>query len=92
MIEDSRLGIIYGLSCRCHPERGFRYVGQTVSKASQRRNQHVSDSFNQGTNLPVPSAQVQALTAVPGSFADLAAVRTYLNTLVTELKASPFFS
>jgi hypothetical protein len=43
-------------------------------------------------NLPVPTAQVQALTAVPGSFADLAAVRTYLNTLVTELKASPFFS
>lgn len=33
-----------------------------------------------------------ALTAVPGSFADLAAVRTYLNTLVTELKASPYFS
>jgi hypothetical protein len=43
-------------------------------------------------NLPVPTAQVQALTVVPGSFADLAAVRTYLNTLVTELKASPFFS
>ena len=43
-------------------------------------------------NLPVPAAQVQALTAVPGSFADLAAVRTYLNTLVTELKASPHFS
>lgn len=33
-----------------------------------------------------------ALTVVPGSFADLAAVRTYLNTLVTELKSSPFFS
>ncbi len=33
-----------------------------------------------------------ALTAVPGSFADLAAVRTYLNTLVTELKSSPYFS
>jgi hypothetical protein len=32
------------------------------------------------------------LTVVPGTFADLAAVRTYLNTLVTELKASPFFS
>ena len=31
------------------------------------------------------------LTAVPPSFADLAAVRTYLNTLVTELKASPYF-
>ena len=33
-----------------------------------------------------------ALTVVPASFADLAAVRTYLNTLVTELKSSPYFS
>ena len=33
-----------------------------------------------------------ALTVVPASFADLAAVRTYLNTLVTQLKASPYFS
>lgn len=43
-------------------------------------------------NLPVPAAQVQALTVVPASFADLDEVRTYLNTLVTELKASPYFS
>ena len=33
-----------------------------------------------------------ALTAVPAEFADLAAVRTYLNTLVTQLKSSPYFS
>lgn len=33
-----------------------------------------------------------ALTAVPGSFADLAAVQTYLATLVGELKSSPYFS
>ncbi|UXO93825.1 hypothetical protein Pan2_06 [Pseudanabaena phage Pan2] len=33
-----------------------------------------------------------ALTAVPGSFADLAAVQTYLSTLVGQLKASPYFS
>lgn len=33
-----------------------------------------------------------ALTAVPGTFADEAAVRTYLNTLVTQLKSSPYFS
>lgn len=32
------------------------------------------------------------LTAVPSTFADLAAARTALNTLVTELKSSPFFS
>lgn len=43
-------------------------------------------------NLPVPAAQVTALTAVPGSFADLAAVQTYLDTLVTEIKSSPYFS
>ncbi len=43
-------------------------------------------------NLPIPAAQVKALTVVPASFADLAAVRTYLNTLVTELKASDYFS
>ncbi len=43
-------------------------------------------------NLPVPAAQVVALTAVPGSFADLAAVQSYLSTLVTELKSSPYFS
>ena len=43
-------------------------------------------------NMPVPAAQVVSLTAVPASFADLAAVRTYLNTLVTQLKSSPYFS
>ena len=42
--------------------------------------------------LVVGDFPTTALTAVPGSFADLAAVRTYLNTLVTELKASPYFS
>ncbi len=52
---------------------------------------------NPGTLNPEPLVLVgdfpsTALTVVPGSFADLAAVRTYLNTLVTELKASPYFS
>lgn len=42
--------------------------------------------------LPAGALNVQALTAVPASFADLAAVRTYLNTLVTELKASDALS
>lgn len=42
------------------------------------------------SGLPAPTSS--ALTEVPASFADLAAVRTYLNTLVTELKASPYFS
>lgn len=43
-------------------------------------------------SLPTGAYTVQALTAVPASFADEAAVRTYLNTLVIELKASPYFS
>lgn len=43
-------------------------------------------------NIPVPAAQVVSLTAVPASFADLAAARTYLNTLVTELKSSAYFN
>ena len=42
--------------------------------------------------LPVAPADVVNLTAVPATFADLAAVRTYLNTLVTELKSSKFFN
>lgn len=41
--------------------------------------------------LPSGSFTATTLTAVPASFADLAAVRTYLNTLVTELKSSPYF-
>lgn len=41
----------------------------------------------------VPGAETPVtLTAVPGSFADVAAVQTYLNTLVTQLKSSPFFN
>jgi len=52
---------------------------------------------NPGAGAPAPMVVVgdfpsTALTAVPGSFADLAAVRTYLNTLVTEMKSSPYFS
>ena len=42
--------------------------------------------------LPVAPADVVNLTAVPASFADLAAVRTYLDTLVTELKSSKSFN
>ena len=42
--------------------------------------------------LPVAPADVVNLTAVPATFADLAAVRTYQNTLVTELKSSKSFN
>jgi len=43
-------------------------------------------------NLPTAGYPETALTAVPASFADEAAVRTYLATLVAELKSSPYFS
>lgn len=43
-------------------------------------------------NIPVPAPTATTLTAVPETFADEAAVRTYLNTLVTELKSSPYFN
>lgn len=40
----------------------------------------------------IPAGTPVALTVVPGTFADLTEVRTYLNTLVTELKTSGSFS
>lgn len=43
-------------------------------------------------DLPVPAESVVALPAVPGTFADEAAVQTYLASLVTALKSSPYFS
>lgn len=43
-------------------------------------------------SIPVPSSAVVTLTAVPGTFADEAAVQAYLNTLVTQLKSSPYFN
>lgn len=36
-----RDGIIYGVSCLCHPEEGIRYVGQTVISVSSRRYVHL---------------------------------------------------
>lgn len=43
-------------------------------------------------DIPVAAGDVVALTAVPATFADEAAVRTYLATLVAELKSSDVFS
>lgn len=40
----------------------------------------------------IPVATPTALTVVPAVFDDLAAVRTYLDTLVGEIKGSPYFS
>lgn len=42
--------------------------------------------------IPVAASQVTALPAVPGTFADLAAVQTYLASLVTALKSSDYFA
>lgn len=39
----------------------------------------------------IPVGDPVSLTAVPASFADEAAVRTYLATLVSELKSSSAF-
>lgn len=33
-------GIIYGLYCTCHPERGIRYVGKTIQPIGLRLTQH----------------------------------------------------
>lgn len=44
-----------------------------------------------GGIAPLPD-EVVSLTAVPATFADEAAVRTYLDTLVTQLKSSPHFN
>lgn len=42
-------------------------------------------------DLPIPAASVVTLTAVP-ALADTAAVKTYLDTLVAQLKSSPYFN
>lgn len=47
-------GVIYGLSCQCHPERGVRYVGQTFqSPPGIRLVQHFSDANTKRSTLPV---------------------------------------
>lgn len=43
---------IYGLYCRCHPDRGVRYVGQTRRGARGRFNQHRNTAMR-GKVLPV---------------------------------------
>ena len=39
-----REGVVYGLSCTCHPEDGIRYVGQTRQDPAKRLMQHRSAS------------------------------------------------
>lgn len=35
-----RTGYIYAIQCKCHPERGIRYVGQTVKTVASREYHH----------------------------------------------------
>lgn len=63
-----------------------------VTQRSAVAGEHAPQPFVIVGKLPAGALIETALTAVPASFADLAAARTYLNTLVTELKSSPYFS
>lgn len=45
MSSAAREGLIYGLSCLCHPEDGIRYVGQTVVSLRRRLNAHIWAAF-----------------------------------------------
>ena len=48
-----REGVVYGLSCTCHPEDGIRYVGQTVN-AKTRLVQHFANAnYRRTKNYPV---------------------------------------
>lgn len=38
------MNVIYGLSCKCHPGDGIRYVGQTSRGAATRLNGHLSEA------------------------------------------------
>lgn len=44
-----RKGVIYGLSCACHPEAGVRYIGQTSQPPAKRLMQHKSSSRHERT-------------------------------------------
>lgn len=41
-------GIIYGLYCTCHPERGIRYIGRTLRTTARRINEHRYQSRSGG--------------------------------------------
>lgn len=45
-------GIIYGLFCECHEEKGIRYVGLTTRTLQLRLNEHAYD-VRSGSALPV---------------------------------------
>ena len=71
-------GIIYGLSCACHPERGIRYVGRTLRTIARRINEHRYQSRSGGSypvhnwirkhgegNIIIEALEVVPLTELP---------------------------
>lgn len=64
----------------------------TISQAATNPGSYDPKPLQLIGKLPNGAFTETVLTAVPATFADEAAVRTYLATLVGELKASPYFS
>ncbi len=46
------IGVVYGLSCLCHPEAGVRYIGQTARTSQARLKEHVRDAEH-GVQRPI---------------------------------------
>jgi group I intron endonuclease len=41
-----RIGTVYRVTCKCHPEEGIRYVGQTIRTLPNRASNHKNDAKN----------------------------------------------
>lgn len=46
-------GVVYGLRCLCHYDRGYRYVGKTVCKLRKRFSEHMCAARREAPDLPV---------------------------------------
>lgn len=68
-----------------HTSAGGTYIGFTVEA------DRLILAIGGGSGLASAGIAAVTLTAVPGSFADEAAVQSYLSTLVTQLKSSAVF-
>lgn len=68
-----------------HTAAGGTYVGFTVEA------DRLILAVGAGSGAAAAGIAAVTLTAVPGAFADVAAVRTYLLQLVTDLKSSSVF-
>lgn len=45
--------MVYGLMCKCHPERGIRYVGLSTKGLKYRLRRHIIESLGWYDNMPV---------------------------------------